>query len=132
VSLLSNFGRKNLFSKIQNGGFFEDDVIFEKKSTFFKRVLPTLSSTFFKFSKSNLIVQRPKIYQQYLPKKNFQDGGYFQNGICTFFLNENMSCDRYFSSIELFFGLSHYFLTFHHTKINFGFLDHPNKVHLII
>jgi hypothetical protein len=26
---------------------------------------------------------------------------------CAFFLNENMSCDRYFSSIELIFGLSH-------------------------
>jgi hypothetical protein len=25
-----------------------------------------------------------------------------------------------------FFGLSQYFLTFNHTKINFGFLDHPN------
>jgi hypothetical protein len=37
---------KNFFQKIQNGGFFEDDVIFEKKSTFFKRVLPTLNSTF--------------------------------------------------------------------------------------
>jgi hypothetical protein len=28
---------KNVFSKIQNGGFSEDDVIFEKKSTFFQQ-----------------------------------------------------------------------------------------------
>jgi hypothetical protein len=37
-----------------------------------------------------------------------------------------MSCDRYFRSIVLIFRLSDYFLTFNHTKINFGFLDHPN------
>jgi hypothetical protein len=41
VFLLSNFCWKNFFSKIQNGGFFEDDVIFEKKSTFFQKVLPS-------------------------------------------------------------------------------------------
>jgi hypothetical protein len=34
-------------------------------------------------------------------------------------LYENMS-------IVLIFGLSHNFLTFNHTKIDFGFLDHPN------
>jgi hypothetical protein len=126
VFLLINFCRKNLFSKIQNGGFFEDDVIFEKKSTFFKRVLPTINSTLFKFSKNNLVVQRPKIYQKNLPKKIFQDGGYFQKGVCTFFSYENMSCDRYFRSIELIFELSHYFLTFNFTKINFEFLDYRN------
>jgi hypothetical protein len=37
VFLLSKFCGKNFFSKIQNGGFFEDDVSFEKK---------TLNSTF--------------------------------------------------------------------------------------
>jgi hypothetical protein len=36
VFLLTTFYRKNVFSKIQNGGFFEDDVIFEKKSTIFQ------------------------------------------------------------------------------------------------
>jgi hypothetical protein len=61
------------FSKIQNGGFFDDDVIFEKNLTFFHKG-PTL--------------KRPKIYQKFLPKKTFQDGGYFQNGVCTFFLCE--------------------------------------------
>jgi hypothetical protein len=59
-----------------------------------------------------------------LPKKNFQHGGYFQNGVCTFFVYENMSCNRYFRSIVLIFGLSHYFLTFNYTKINFRFVDH--------
>jgi hypothetical protein len=97
-----------------------------KNRLFFKRVLPTLNSTFFKFAKSNLVVQRPKIYQKNLPKKIFQDGGYFQNGVCTFLLYENMSCDRYFRSIMLIFRLLHFFFTFNHTKLNFGFLDHPN------
>jgi hypothetical protein len=77
--------RKNFFSKIQNGGFFEDDVIFEKKLTFFKRVVPTLNSTFLKSEKSKSVVQRPKIYQKNLPKQIFQDGGYFQNDVCSFF-----------------------------------------------
>jgi hypothetical protein len=72
------------------------------------------------------VVQRPKIYQKKLPKKIFQDGGYFQNGICTFFLYENMSCDRYFSSIELIFGLSQYFFMFSYIKKDFRFSDHPN------
>jgi hypothetical protein len=110
--LLSNFCRKIFFSKKQKGGFFEDDVIFEKKSTFLQKGPPTLAfvkKPFFKFSKSNLVVQRPKINQT-KPKKIFQDGRYFQNGVCTFFLYENMSCDRYFRSIVLIFGLSHYFL----------------------
>jgi hypothetical protein len=47
--------------KIQNGGLFEDDVIFEKKSTFFKRVVPTLNANFFKSEKNKSVVQRPKI-----------------------------------------------------------------------
>jgi hypothetical protein len=97
-----------------------------KNLLFFNRVVPTLNSTFFKFSKSNLVVQRRKIYQKNLPKKILQDGGYFQNGVCTFFLYENMFSDRYFRSIVVIFGFSHYFLTLNHTKINFGFLDHPN------
>jgi hypothetical protein len=93
------------FSKIQNGGFFEDDVIFQilKKQSY-----------------STKIQDIPKKFA----KKNFQDG-YFQNGVCTLFLCENMSCDRYFRSIVLIFGLSRYFLTFNHTKIIFRFLDYP-------
>jgi hypothetical protein len=70
------------FSKIQNGGFFEDDVIFEKKSTFFQTGRSTLNSIFFKSEQSNTVVQRPKIYQKKLPKEIFQDGGYFQIGVC--------------------------------------------------
>jgi hypothetical protein len=95
-------------------------------SDFFQTGRPILNSTFFKSEKSKSVVQRPKIYQKNLPKKVFQDGGYFQNGVCTFFLYENMSCDRYFSSIELVFGLSQYFLMFNYMKIYFRFLDHPN------
>jgi hypothetical protein len=93
-------------------------VIFEKKSPF---VVLTLNSTFFKSEKGNSVVQSPKIYQNNLPKKIFRDGGYFQNGVCTFILYENMSCDRYLSSIKLIFGLPQYFLTFNYTKKNFDF-----------
>jgi hypothetical protein len=60
-------------------------------------------------SKSFFQTLRPKIFQKKLPKKIFQDGGYFQNGVCTFFLNENMSCDRYFRYIVVIFWLSHNF-----------------------
>jgi hypothetical protein len=62
---------------------------FWEKSTFVQNGLahpPKL--IFFKFS---------KIYQKNMPKKIFQYGGYFQNGVCSLFLHENMSCDRYFS-----------------------------------
>jgi hypothetical protein len=120
---LSNFCRKKL-QKYKMLDFSKMTSFLRKNRLFFKRILPTLNSTFFKFSKSNLVV--PKIYQKKLPNKILQDGGYFQNGVCTFFLYENMSCDRYFRSMVLIFGLTHYFLTFNHTKINFGFLDHPN------
>jgi hypothetical protein len=38
VFLISNFGRKNFFvSKIHNGGLFENDVIYEGKSTLFQK-----------------------------------------------------------------------------------------------
>jgi hypothetical protein len=77
---------KNFFSKIQNSGFFEDDVIFEKKSTFFNRVVPTLNSTLFKSSKSNSVVKILKIYQKILPKKISKDGGDMQDGVWSFFL----------------------------------------------
>jgi hypothetical protein len=53
VFLLSNFCRI-FFSKIQNGGIFEDDVIFEK-------TFPPTSTFFLNFSKSNIIEQRPNI-----------------------------------------------------------------------
>jgi hypothetical protein len=115
------FVEKTFFQKSKMADFSKMMPFLRKYRLFFKRVLPILNSTFFKFSISNL-VQRPKK----LPKKIFQDGGYFQNGVCTFFSYENMSCDRYFRSIELISGLSHYFLTFNRTKINLGFLDHPN------
>jgi hypothetical protein len=49
-----------------------------------------------------------------------------QDGVWTFFLYENMSCDRYIRSIVLIFGLSHYFFTFNQKKIIFRFVDHPN------
>jgi hypothetical protein len=75
---------KTFFAKIQNGGFFEGGFIFEKKSTFFKWVVPTLNSTFFKSKTGNSVVQRPKINQKKLPKKIFKDAGYFQNGVCFF------------------------------------------------
>jgi hypothetical protein len=70
---------------VENGGFFKDDVIFEKKFTFFQTGR-SLNSIFFKSEKSNSVVQKLKIYQKNLPKKIFQDGGYFHNGVCTFFL----------------------------------------------
>jgi hypothetical protein len=63
------FIENNFFSKIQYGGFFKDDVIFEKKSTFFKRVVPTLNSTLFKSQKSKSVVKRPMIYQKIYQRK---------------------------------------------------------------
>jgi hypothetical protein len=41
------------------------------KSTFLKRVLPALNSTFFKCSKSNLVVKRPQILKKKIVKENF-------------------------------------------------------------
>jgi hypothetical protein len=113
------FIEKTFFQKSKMADFSKMTSFLRKNRLFFKRVVPTLNSTFFKSEKGNSVVQRPKIYQKNLPKKIFQDGGYFQNGVCTFSLCENMSCDRYLSSIELIFGLSQYFLTFNYTKINF-------------
>jgi hypothetical protein len=100
-------------------------LFLRKNRLFFYRVVPILNSTFFKSSKSNSLEQITKIYQK-LPKKISKDGGDMQDGVWTFFLYENMSCDRYFRSFVLIFGLSHYFLTFNHTKINFEILDRPN------
>jgi hypothetical protein len=57
------------FSTIQNGGFFEDDVIFEKKSTFFQKSSTHPKLNFFKVSKSKLVVQRPKMYQKNCQRK---------------------------------------------------------------
>jgi hypothetical protein len=115
--LLSNFCRKNFFQKSKMADFSKVTSFLRKNRLFFKRALPTLNSTFFKLSKSNLVIQRPKIYLKKIPKKIFQDGEYFQNGICTFFSYENMSCDRYFRSVELIIELSHYLLTFNFTNI---------------
>jgi hypothetical protein len=85
VFLLSNFCRKTFFQKYKMADFSKMTSFLRINRLFFKRVFPTLNSTFFKFSKSNLEVQRPKIYQKKLPKIIFQDGGYFQNGVCTLF-----------------------------------------------
>jgi hypothetical protein len=67
--LLSNFYRKKTFSNIQNYEFFQDGVIFKKKRLL--QVFTTLNSTFFKFSKSNSVAQRPKINKK-KTKENFQ------------------------------------------------------------
>jgi hypothetical protein len=99
---------------------------FLRKIAFFKRVLSTLNSTFFKFSKNNLVVQRPKMYQKKICQIKFSKMADILKMAFALFLNENMSCDRYFRSIVLIFGLSHYFLTFNQTKRNFRFVDHPN------
>jgi hypothetical protein len=42
---LTTIVEKIFFSKIQNGGFF-DDLNFKKKSIFFKRVLPPVTQLF--------------------------------------------------------------------------------------
>jgi hypothetical protein len=65
VCLLFIFCRKNFFSKIQNGGLFEDDVNFDKKIDFFQTGPSHPKLIFFKFSKSNLLVQKT----QNIPKK---------------------------------------------------------------
>jgi hypothetical protein len=66
--------------------FLKMTSFLRKNRLFFKRFVPTLNSTFFKSEKGKSAVQQPKIYQKKLQKKIFQDGGYFQNGVCTFFL----------------------------------------------
>jgi hypothetical protein len=40
-----------------------------------------------------------------LQKKKIQYGAYFQNGVCTVFLYENMSCDRHFGVVLIFFDV---------------------------
>jgi hypothetical protein len=86
VFLLSNFYRKYFFSKIQNGGFFEDDVNFEKKSTFFQTGRSHPKLNFFHIRKNQICSTTTQDVPKNLPKKIFQDGGYFQNGVCTFLL----------------------------------------------
>jgi hypothetical protein len=93
------------FSKIQNRG-----IIFEKKSTFFKRVLPTLNSTFFKSSKSNLVGQRHKIYKNN-SKEIIKMADIFKMAFVIF-----SHMNRYFEYIELVLGLSQYRLTFNYKK----------------
>jgi hypothetical protein len=92
------------FSKIQNGGLFEDDVIFEKKIVIFSKE-SHLKLNFFQIPKQQSCSTKTQEIPKKLPKKTFQYGGYFHNGVCNFFLCENMSCDRYFCSIELIFGI---------------------------
>jgi hypothetical protein len=58
----------DFFSKIQNGGFFEDDAIFEKKSTFFSTTFSTLNSTFFQYLKKQFCGTNTQKYT----KKNCQ------------------------------------------------------------
>jgi hypothetical protein len=60
--------RKKTFSKIQNGGFFEDDVIFGDKSTFFQQGRSHPKLNFFQILKRNSLVQIPKK----IAKENFQ------------------------------------------------------------
>jgi hypothetical protein len=74
---------------ITNGGFFEVDVIFEKKkSTFFRTGRSHPKINLFQILKNNSVVQRPKIYQKKLPKKILQNGGVIQDGVWTTFLNK--------------------------------------------
>ena len=65
VLILSNFYRKNFFSKIQNGGFFQDDVIFQKKLTFFQESLSHPKLNFFQILKTSFCSAKT----QYIAKK---------------------------------------------------------------
>jgi hypothetical protein len=110
VFLLSNFCRKNFFfSKIQNGGFFEDDAIFEKKSTFFQKGPFHPKLNFFQILKKQSCSTKTQDIQKKIAKENFPRWRIFLKWRLYFSLYENMSCDRYFRSIVLIFGLSHYF-----------------------
>jgi hypothetical protein len=105
---------------------FSKMTSFLKKNDFFQKGPSYPKLNWFQILKKQSCSTKTQDIPKKLPKIYFQDGGYFQNGVCTFFLYENMSCNRYFRSIVLIFGLLYYFLRFNHTKINFGFLDHPN------
>jgi hypothetical protein len=69
-----------IFRKSKMSDFSMITTFFRKN--LYKRVSSTINSIFFS-------VQRPKIYQKKLPNKIFEDGGYFQNGVCTFFYRAN-------------------------------------------
>jgi hypothetical protein len=81
---------------------------------------------FFQIWKRQFCSIKTQDIQTKIAKENFPRWRIFSKCRLYFFLYENMSCDRCFSSIELIFGLSQYFLTFNYSKINFRFLDHPN------
>jgi hypothetical protein len=66
VFLFSNFCGF-FFSKIQNGGFFEDDVIFEKKLTFFQKGPAYPKLNYFQILKKQSCSKKTK----YIPKKFF-------------------------------------------------------------
>jgi hypothetical protein len=69
--LLSNFYRKHYFSKIQNGGFFEDDVIFEKKSTFFQTGRSHPKLNFFQIRKRQFCSTKTQDIPKKIAKENF-------------------------------------------------------------
>jgi hypothetical protein len=120
VFSLSNFCRF-FFQKSQMADFTKM-TSFLRKNRLFQKSPSHPILKFFQIHKKQSCSTKTQDIPKNLPKNIFQDSGYFQNGVCTFFSYGG----RYFRFIELIFGLSHYFLTFNRSKINFGFLDHPN------
>ena len=71
VLQLPNFHRKNFFSKIQNGGFFQDGVIFQKKSTIFHEGLSHPKLKFFQIPKTSFCSAKTQYIPKKFAKKNF-------------------------------------------------------------
>jgi hypothetical protein len=105
VFLVSNFGTRNLFSGSENGGLVQYGTVFGKKSTFLWAGLPTEKKVFFSICRSQFVVHRPKISQDIkkiiLENKN-QDGGDFQDGVCTLW---KYVFERSIWYIKLIFGI---------------------------
>jgi hypothetical protein len=72
----------HLFFLIQNGS-----VIFEKKTTFFQKGPSHPKLNFFQILTKQSCRPKTQDVRKKNQKKN-QDGGYFQNGVCTFFSYE--------------------------------------------
>ena len=87
VCSLSNFHGRNIFSKIQNGGIFQDGVIFEKKSTFRREGLSHPKPNFFQKPKTLLCsAKRQDIPKKFAKKKFTKWRKYPRWRLCIFFI----------------------------------------------
>ena len=98
------FIEKNYFQKSKMADFFKMTSFFRKNRPFFRRVFPTLNSTFSKFLRRHFVVQRPNIYQKNLPRKISQNGGDIQDGVWVLFHTKLSILSVLFDPSRLFLG----------------------------